>query len=121
MNLNTTSIKRANSVAFDVREQGRVDPSGNKDANGEVIRIAGKCKAVKGIGWFIEEYGIAQVSMNLINTNITPVHIAFDACVESAYNRGMRVTGSELVGLIPLQSMIDAGKYFCKNNSDLQV
>lgn len=127
VNLNTTSIKRANSVAFDVREQGRVDPSGNKDANGEVIRIAGKCKAVKGIGWFIEEYGIAQVSMNLINTNITPVHIAFDACVESAYNRGMRVTGSELVGLIPLQSMIDAGKYFLQkqqrstgvNESDL--
>lgn len=127
VNLNTTSIKRANSVAFDVREQGRVDPSGNKDAKGEAIRIAGKCKAVKGIGWFIEEYGIAQVSMNLINTNVTPVHIAFDACVESAYNRGMRVTGSELVGLIPLQSMIDAGKYFLQkqqrstgvNESDL--
>lgn len=127
VNLNTTSIKRANSVAFDVREQGRVDPAGNKDANGEAIRIAGKCKAVKGIGWFIEEYGIAQVSMNLINTNVTPAHVAFDACVESAYNRGMRVTGSELVGLIPLQSMIDAGKYFLQkqqrsigvNESDL--
>lgn len=114
VNLNTTSVKRANSVAFDVREQGRVDPSGKKDANGETIRIPGKCKAVKGIGWYIEEYGQAQVSMNLINTQITPVHVAFDACVESAYNRGMRVTGSEVVGLIPLQSMLDAGKYFLK-------
>ncbi|MFN3939253.1 MAG: glutamate formimidoyltransferase [Chitinophagales bacterium] len=112
VNLNTTSVRRANAVAFDVREQGRVDPSGKKDTNGEPMRIPGKCKAVKGIGWFIEEYGIAQVSMNLTNTQVTPVHMAFDACVESAYNRGMRVTGSELVGLIPLQSMLDAGKYF---------
>lgn len=112
VNLNTTSVRRANSVAFDVREQGRIDPSGKKDPTGEPIRIEGKCKAVKGIGWYIEEYGIAQVSMNLTNTQITPVHIAFDACVESAHNRGMRVTGSELVGLIPLQSMLDAGKYF---------
>ena len=111
-NLNTTSVRRANSVAFDVREQGRVDASGKKDENGEPLRIPGMCKSVKAIGWYIEEYGIAQVSMNLTNISITPVHIAFDACVQSAYNRGMRVTGSELVGLIPLQAMLDAGKYF---------
>ena len=112
VNLNTTSTRRANSVAFDVREQGRVDPSGAKDASGEAVRIPGTCKAVKAIGWYIEEYGLAQVSMNLTNISITPVHIAFDECVKSAYNRGMRVTGSELVGLIPLQAMLDAGKYF---------
>lgn len=112
INLNTTSTRRANSVAFDVREKGRVDPSGKTDANGEPIRIPGTCKAVKGIAWYIEEYGIAQVSMNLTNINTTPVHIAFDECVKSAYNRGLRVTGSELVGLIPLQAMLDAGKYF---------
>ena len=111
-NLNTTSVRRANSIAFDVRENGRVDPSGKLDEHGEPLRIPGACKSVKAIGWFIEEYGIAQVSMNLTNTNITPVHIAFDACVASAYNRGMRVTGGELVGLIPLKCMLDAGKYF---------
>lgn len=112
VNLNTTSVKRANSVAFDVRENGRVDPSGAKDANGEPMRIPGVCKSVKAIGWFIEEYGIAQVSMNLTNIRDTPVHVAFDACVTSAAGRGMRVTGSELVGLIPLRAMLDAGKYF---------
>jgi glutamate formiminotransferase/formiminotetrahydrofolate cyclodeaminase len=112
INLNTTSTRRANSVAFDVREKGRVDPSGKTDENGEPIRIPGTCKAVKGIAWYIEEYGIAQVSMNLTNINTTPVHIAFDECVKSAYNRGLRVTGSELVGLIPLKAMLDAGKYF---------
>lgn len=112
VNLNTTSTRRANSVAFDVREQGRVDPSGAKDAQGEPLRLPGVCQAVKGIGWYIAEYGIAQVSMNLTNIAITPVHTAFDACVESAHRRGMRVTGSELVGLIPLQAMVDAGKYF---------
>ena len=112
VNLNTTSTRRANSVAFDVREQGRVDPSGAKDSNGEALRIPGACKEVKGIGWYIEEYGIAQVSMNLTNISVTPVHIAFNECVKSAFNRGMRVTGSELVGLIPLQAMIDAGKFF---------
>ncbi len=112
INLNTTSVRRANSVAFDVRENGRIDPSGKKDADGNEIRIPGTCKSVKAIGWFIEEYGIAQVSMNLTNTQITPVHIAFDACAKSAFERGMRVTGSELVGLIPLQCMLDAGKYF---------
>jgi glutamate formiminotransferase / formiminotetrahydrofolate cyclodeaminase len=108
VNLNTTSTRRANSVAFDVREAGRKI----KNEKGEEVHQPGKCKAVKGIGWYIAEYGIAQVSMNLTNINITPVHIAFDECVNSAQNRGMRVTGSELVGLIPLKSMVDAGKYF---------
>ena len=112
VNLNTTSVRRANSIAFDVRENGRVDPSGKKDADGNEIRIPGACKSVKAIGWFIEEYGIAQVSMNLTNIHITPTHVAFDECVKSAYQRGMRVTGSELVGLIPLQCLLDAGKYF---------
>lgn len=108
VNLNTTSTRRANSVAFDVREQGRKV----KNDKGEEVVQPGTCKNVKGIGWYIPEYGIAQVSMNLTNINITPVHIAFDECVKSAYNRGMRVTGSELVGLIPLKAMLDAGKYF---------
>jgi glutamate formiminotransferase/formiminotetrahydrofolate cyclodeaminase len=108
VNLNTTSTRRANSVAFDVREAGRK----LKNEKGEDVLQSGSCKAVKGIGWFIEEYGIAQVSMNLTDITQTPIHIAFDECVKSAFNRGMRVTGSELVGLIPLQSMLDAGKYF---------
>lgn len=108
VNLNTTSTRRANSVAFDVREQGRK----SKNEKGEEVVEAGACKAVKGIGWFIPEYGVAQVSMNLTNINITPVHIAFDECVKSAYNRGMRVTGSELIGLMPLKAILDAGKYF---------
>ncbi|MCX6292282.1 MAG: glutamate formimidoyltransferase [Bacteroidetes bacterium] len=107
-NLNTTSVRRANSVAFDVRENGRKI----KNAKGEEVIQPGACKSVKAIGWFIEEYGIAQVSMNLTNISITPVHIAFDECVKSAHARGMRVTGSELVGLIPLKAMLDAGKYF---------
>lgn len=107
-NLNTTSVRRANSVAFDVREQGRKV----KDANGVETHRPGWCKSVKAIGWFIEEYGVAQVSMNLTDEAQTPIHTAFDACVKSAYERGMRVTGSELVGLIPLQSMLNAGKYF---------
>jgi len=107
-NLNTTSVRRANSVAFDIRENGRKV----KNEKGEEIVQPGTCKSVKAIGWFIEEYGIAQVSMNLTNINITPLHIAFDECVKSAYNRGMRVTGSELVGLVPLKSLTDAGKYF---------
>lgn len=108
VNLNTTSTRRANAVAFDVREQGRKI----KNEKGEEIVQPGTCKAVKGIGWFIPEYGVAQVSMNLTNIQQTPVHIAFDECVKSAFNRGMRVTGSELIGLIPLQSMLDAGRYF---------
>jgi len=119
VNLNTTSERRANSVAFDVREQGRVKrkddkPNGEilKDEQGEAIRELGKLKAVKGIGWFIPEYGIAQVSMNLTDTEITPLHIAFEECCKSADSRGMRVTGSELVGLVPKQVLLDAGKYF---------
>jgi len=107
-NLNTTSTRRANSVAFDVREAGRKVTN----QNGEEIHQAGSCKAVKAIGWFIEEYGVAQVSMNLTDITQTPIHKAFDECVESAHRRGMRITGSELVGLIPLQSMLDAGAYF---------
>ena len=107
-NLNTTSTRRANSVAFDVREQGRKV----KNEKGEEVHQPGACKAVKGIGWFIEEYGVAQVSMNLVDIDVTPIHIAFDECVKSAFHRGMRVTGSELIGLIPLQSMLNAGKYF---------
>lgn len=108
VNLNTTSVRRANSVAFDVREAGRK----MKDEKGQEIHQEGACKAVKGIGWFIQEYGVAQVSMNLTDITQTPIHIAFDECVKSAYHRGMRVTGSELIGLIPLQSLLDAGKYF---------
>jgi glutamate formiminotransferase / formiminotetrahydrofolate cyclodeaminase len=117
VNLNTTSVRRANSVAFDIREKGRVvtDPATKKpqlDANGAQVRTTGLLKGVKAIGWFIEEYGIAQVSMNITDTNATTLHRAFEACCESATMRGMRVTGSELVGLVPLQVMLDAGKYF---------
>jgi glutamate formiminotransferase / formiminotetrahydrofolate cyclodeaminase len=118
INLNTTSVRRANSVAFDVREQGRavVDDVGKmiKDAQGEPIRQAGACKAVKGIGWYIEEYGIAQVSMNLTNIQVTPLHIAFEAACKSAEKRGLRVTGSELIGLTPKCVLIEAGQYFLK-------
>ncbi|MDB5136558.1 MAG: ftcD [Mucilaginibacter sp.] len=119
VNLNTTSTRRANSIAFDVREAGRVmregDPINGKiitDKNGKPISIPGTLKAVKAIGWYIEEYGIAQISMNLTNIDVTPVHKAFDEVCDKATERGIRVTGSELVGLIPLKSMLDAGKYF---------
>ncbi|MCK6611951.1 MAG: glutamate formimidoyltransferase [Bacteroidia bacterium] len=119
VNLNTKSVRLANSVAFDVREAGRVKREGNpitgkvvKDADGNDVRIPGTLKAVKAIGWYIEEYGIAQISMNLINYNITSVHQAFDEVCKSAERRGMRVTGSELVGLIPLKAMLDAGKHY---------
>jgi glutamate formiminotransferase/formiminotetrahydrofolate cyclodeaminase len=108
VNLNTTSVRRANAVAFDIREAGRKA----KNENGEEVVQPGKLKAVKAIGWYIEEYGIAQVSINLTNIHVTPLHIAFDECRQSADSRGLRVTGSELVGLIPLQAMLDAGKYF---------
>jgi glutamate formiminotransferase/formiminotetrahydrofolate cyclodeaminase len=124
VNLNTTSTRRANAVAFDIRENGRPLRVGNpitgkiqKDKDGNEIRIQGALKACKAIGWYIEEYGIAQVSINLTNISITPVHIAFEAACKSAQERGMRVTGSELVGLIPLRAMIDAGKYFLKKQS----
>ena len=119
VNLNTTSTRRANSIAFDVREAGRVkregDPITGKivtDALGNPVNIPGTLKSVKAIGWFIEEYGIAQISMNLTNINITPVHIAFDEVCKKANERGIRVTGSEIVGLIPLKAILDAGKYF---------
>ncbi len=116
INLNTTSTRRANAIAFDVREAGRTekDAKGNpvKDANGNPVVIPGSLKCVKAIGWYIEEYGVAQISMNLTNISVTPVHIAFDEVCKRATERGMRVTGSELVGLIPLQALLDAGKYF---------
>ena len=107
INLNTTSTRRANAIAFDVREAGR-----NIEENGVKINQPGTLKSVKAIGWFIEEYGVAQISMNLTNINITPVHIAFDEVCNKATARGIRVTGSELVGLIPLKAMLDAGVYF---------
>ena len=115
VNLNTTSTRRANAVAFDIREAGRVKQENGKpvkDENGKPVSIPGSLKAVKAIGWYIEEYGIAQISINLTNINITPVHIAFDEASKKAAERGMRVTGSELVGLIPLKALLDAGKYF---------
>lgn len=115
INLNTTSTRRANAVAFDVREAGRTKKENGKpvlDAHGKPITIPGSLKAVKAIGWYIEEYGIAQISINLTNINITPMHIAFDEVCRRADARGLRVTGSELVGLIPLKAMLDAGKYF---------
>ncbi len=121
VNLNTKSVRRANSVAFDVREQGRVKtedgtPSGKPvlDANGEPIRTPGMLKHVKAIGWFVKEYGIAQVSMNLTDIEETPLHAAFDACCESAARRGLRVTGSEIVGMVPKKSLVDAGRYFLR-------
>ena len=117
VNLNTTSTRRANAIAFDIREAGRVVQENGKpvlDANGEPKRIPGTLKSVKGIGWFIEEYGIAQLSLNLTNINITPVHVAFEEAVRKADERGIRVTGSELVGLIPKQSLLDAADYFLK-------
>jgi glutamate formiminotransferase/formiminotetrahydrofolate cyclodeaminase len=119
VNLNTTSVRRANSIAFDVRERGRVLREGDpitgkikKDENGNPINIPGSLKSVKAIGWFIEEYGVAQISMNLTNIRDTPVHIAFDEVCKKADKRGIRVTGSELVGLLPLDCLLDAGRYF---------
>ena len=118
-NLNTTSTRRANSVAFDVREKGRIKREGNsttgkvvKDENGEPVRIPGKLKKTKAIGWYIEEYGVAQISMNLTDISVTSIHEAFDAVEESAISRGLRVTGSELVGVVPLKAMLDAGKHY---------
>jgi len=121
VNLNTTSTRRANAVAYDIREKGRPMREGNpitgkfvKDANGHKVMIPGSLKACKAIGWFIEEYGIAQISINLTNISITPVHVAFEEASKKAQERGLRATGSEIVGLIPLKAMIDAGKYFLK-------
>ncbi len=119
VNLNTTSTRRANAIAFDIREAGRVKREGGtitgkivKDENGEPVKIPGKLKAVKGIGWYIDEYGIAQISYNLTNISITSMHVAFDETCKSATERGLRVTGSELIGLVPLKAMLDAGDYF---------
>ncbi len=124
VNLNTTSIRRANAIAFDVREAGRVKREGNPatgkivmDEKGNPINIPGSLKSVKAIGWYIEEYGVAQLSMNLTNINITPLHIAFDEVCKKAAERGIRVTGSELVGLVPLKAMLDAGKYFLEKQN----
>jgi glutamate formiminotransferase / formiminotetrahydrofolate cyclodeaminase len=121
VNLNTTSSRRANAIAFDIREKGRPVREGNpitgkikKDENGNDIYIPGALKACKAIGWYIEEYGIAQISINLTNISITPVHIAFEEASKKAQERGIRATGSELVGLIPLKAMLDAGKYFLR-------
>jgi glutamate formiminotransferase/formiminotetrahydrofolate cyclodeaminase len=121
VNLNTKSVRRATSVAFDVREQGRVKtedgtPSGKPvlDSNGEPVRVSGMLKHVKAIGWFVKEYGIAQVSMNLTNIEETPLHMAFDACAEAAAKRGLRVTGSEIVGMVPRKCLVDAGRFFLR-------
>lgn len=117
VNLNSTSTRRANAIAFDIRENGRLKlKNGEKvlDKNGNPQRIPGKLKAVKGIGWFIEEYGIAQISYNLTNISITSMHEAFYETTLSATNRGLRVTGSELVGLVPLQAMLDAADFYLR-------
>ena len=118
-NLNTTSTRRANAIAFDVREKGRPVREGNpitgtpkRDADGNIIFQPGTLKATKAIGWYIDEYGIAQVSMNTTNLNVTPLHVAFDEVCRCAQNRGIRVTGTEIVGLVPKRALIDAGKYF---------
>lgn len=118
VNLNTTSTRRANAVAFDIREKGRQKKDENgkvvKDANGEPVWEPGLLKNVKAIGWFIEEYGVAQISINLTNMNTTPLHVVFDTACERATARGLRVTGSELVGLVPLQALLEAGTYFLR-------
>ncbi|MDA3910111.1 MAG: glutamate formimidoyltransferase [Bacteroidales bacterium] len=129
VNLNTTSTRRANAVAFDVRERGRKKREGSpvtgklvKDEKGNQVWVPGALKEVKAIGWFIDEFGIAQISMNLTNISITPVHIAYDEVYKKANERGIRATGSELVGLIPLNAMLEAGKYFLrKQNRSLGV
>lgn len=119
INLNTTSVRRANSIAFDVREAGRILRDGDpvtgkivKDKNGEPIRIPGTLKKVRAIGWYIREYRMAQISMNLTDTTVTPIHAAFDEVCDRAAERGIRVTGSELIGVVPLSCMLEAGKYF---------
>ncbi len=120
-NLNTTSTRRANAIAFDVREKGRPRREGGKltgkplkDENGKPLMIPGTLKGTKAIGWYIDEYGIAQVSMNITDINATPLHIAFDEVCRAANERGIRVTGTEIVGLIPKRALIEAGKYFLR-------
>ena len=123
-NLNTTSTRRANAIAFDVREKGRPKREGGspvgkpmKDENGKVIMLPGTLKATKAIGWYIDEYGIAQVSMNITDINVTPLHIAFNEVCRCAQNRGIRVTGTEIVGLIPKRTLIEAGTYFLRKQN----
>ena len=120
-NLNSTSTRRANAIAFDVREKGRPEREGNpitgkikRDAEGNPVMRPGTLKGTKAIGWFIEEYGIAQVSMNITDMNATPLHVAFDEVCRCAQNRGLRVTGTEIVGLVPERALIEAGKYFLR-------
>lgn len=124
INLNTTSVRRANAIAFDVRESGRVVREGDpltgkivRDENGEAVRVPGSLKRVRAIGWYIKEYGIAQISMNLTDITVTPIHVAFDEVCERARERGLRVTGSELIGLIPLKAILEAGKYFLRKQN----
>jgi glutamate formiminotransferase/formiminotetrahydrofolate cyclodeaminase len=124
VNLNTTSTRRANAIAFDIREKGRPVREGNpftgkikKDEKGNEIWTPGTLKACKAIGWFIEEFGIAQISINLTDISVTPMHIAFEEACKKAQERGLRVTGSEIVGVLPLQAMLDAGKYFLKKQN----
>ncbi|HUR31017.1 MAG TPA: glutamate formimidoyltransferase, partial [Saprospiraceae bacterium] len=121
VNLNTRSVRKANSVAFDIREKGRIKRIGDpvtgeiiRDEQGQPVREDGMLKGIKAIGWYIEEYGIAQVSMNITNIALTSLHKAFDSCMERATARGLRVTGSELVGLVPLQVMLDAGRHYLR-------
>ena len=123
-NLNTTSTRRANAIAFDVREKGRPMREGNpitgkiiKDENGNPVMKPGTLKACKAIGWFIEEYGIAQVSMNMTNLSITPLHAAFDEVCRAADARGVRVTGAEIVGLVPKSALVDAGRHFLRKQN----
>jgi|TARA_B110000263_G_scaffold249767_1_gene268431 glutamate formiminotransferase/formiminotetrahydrofolate cyclodeaminase len=124
INLNTKSTRLANAIAFDVREKGRIKRKGHpvigeivKDQKGNPKTIPGSLKNVKAIGWYIEEFGISQISMNLTNINETPVHIVFQEVIKKADKRGVRITGSEIVGLIPLKSMLDTGKYFLKKQN----
>ena len=121
VNLNTTSTRRANSIAFDIREAGRIKREGGKldgkiikDKKGNPLREPGMFKSVKGIGWFIKEYNIAQISYNLTDINVSPLHLVFDKTCEQAIKKGIRVTGSELIGLVPKKVLIDAGEYFLK-------
>lgn len=128
-NLNTTSVRRANAIAFDVREKGRPKREGNpitgkviKDEKGQTVTIPGTLKGTKAIGWYIEEYGIAQVSMNITNISQTPLHIAFEEVSEKAAQRGIRVTGLEIVGLVPRKALIDAADYYlCKQKRSLGI
>jgi len=124
VNLNTTSTRRANAIAFDVREKGRIKRKGDpltgeieRDARGDPLWLPGRLKSVKAIGWYIDEYGVAQISMNLTNLSVTPIHAAFDEVVARGEARGVRVSGSELVGLVPLGALLDAGRHYLRKQS----